>query len=86
MKATKTESRSGEYGATWTFPNGVTVQQHLDGINIGIIQSHYRYVVDHYEVLHPDPEVDGLDRTFDVDSHGSWRSAQNAAFTYARSL
>ncbi|MCP4758522.1 MAG: hypothetical protein GY876_03540 [Planctomycetes bacterium] len=86
MKATKTEDRSGEFGACWSFPNGVSVEQHLDGIDIGIGQACYRYVVDHYVVNLPDPENSDPDPVFEVSVYGSWRAAQNAAFAYARSI
>lgn len=87
MKATKTEDRSGEYGACWSFPNDATVEQHLEGIDTGVAQSSYsRYVVDHYVVWHPDPDASEAYSTFQVSVYGSWRAAQNAAFAYARSL
>lgn len=87
MKATKTEDRSGEFGACWSFPNGATVEQHLDGIDTGILSCSYsRYVVDHYSVMDPDPNTTENDRTFHVHVYGSWRTAQNAAFAHARSL
>ena len=85
MKPTKTSDRDGEFGACWSFPNGVDVEQHLDGIDTGIGQSSYsRYVVDHYMVWNPD--VDAEDRIFEVVDYGSWRAAQNAAFDHARSI
>lgn len=85
MKPTKTSDRDGEFGACWSFPNGVDVCQHLDGIDTGVGQSSYsRYVVDHYEVRNPD--LDAEDKTFEVVDYGSWRAAQNAAFDYARSI
>jgi len=87
MKPTKTATRSGEFGTCWSFPNGATVEQHLDGIDTGIGQASYsRYVVDHYSVMDPDPNNPEDDRVFQVDEFGSWRAAQKAAFEYARSI
>lgn len=83
MEFTKTETRNGEFGSTWLFANGSHVEQILDGIDVGIVETSYRYIVASYLVV--DAENNEA-ATFSVDEFGSWRKAQRAAFEHARSL
>lgn len=83
MEFTKSESRNGEFGAVWMFANGSHVEQILGGIDVGIVETSYRYIVESYLVV--DAENNEA-RTFSVDEFGSWRKAQRAAFDHARSL